>query len=257
MDGRPRGADLIVNGDSAGGGHGGALAAAHALRLAQLFVKGRHHLQLAAPEGKVQNALSLQLLAHPHAVAAQDALVGVPEHRVAGVILLVPGLIVGETDMPHAKALGQLLQSAVAAFGTGSAGAVMGRQQQLQYHPPVPQQPGGVGPDLHAVPGLHGAGGVDLPGLYVLHDAHTARAVNGQVGVIAERGDVDTRLADDRQHVALAVKGHPLPVDDHNSLCHGSLLLNGVDRAEGARAPASAAVDALLVVNDVGHTGLP
>lgn len=75
VDGRPGGADLIVNGDGAGGAHGGALAAAHALRLAQLFVKGRHHLQLAAPEGKVQNALALQFLAHPHTVAAQDALV--------------------------------------------------------------------------------------------------------------------------------------------------------------------------------------
>ena len=87
-------------------------------------------------------------------------------------------------------------------------------------------------------------------------NTHAARAVNGKLRIVAECGDVDTRLADDRQHIAFPVKRHPLPVDDHNSLSHGSLLLYGVDSAEGTRAPACAAMDALLVVDGIRHAGL-
>ena len=132
----------------------------------------------------------------------------------------------------------------------------MGCQQQLQDHPPVLQQLGGVGADLHAVPGLHGAGRIQLAGLYVLHHAHTAGAVDRQLGIAAEGGDVDTGLADHRQHVFLPVERHPLAVNDHNTLGHGLVLLNGVDGAERAGTPAGAAVDTLLVVDDVRHTRL-
>lgn len=76
VEGAPRRADLVVDGDSAGGADGGALAAAYALRLLQLPVEGRHDLQLAAPEGEVQNALSLQLLAHADTVTAEMHLLG-------------------------------------------------------------------------------------------------------------------------------------------------------------------------------------
>ena len=137
MDGLPGGADLIVDGDGAGGTHGGALAAADALGLAELPIEGGHHLQLAAPAGKVQDALALLFLAHTDAVAAENALVGIPEDGVAGVVHLVAGTGVREADVAHAEALGQLLQAAVATLGAVGAAAVVGGQEQLQYHAPV------------------------------------------------------------------------------------------------------------------------
>ena len=70
---------LLKEHDGAGSAHCRALAAAHALRLGELAVKGGHDLQIAAAIGKVQNAHALHLLAHPDAVAAEDALVGIPD----------------------------------------------------------------------------------------------------------------------------------------------------------------------------------
>ena len=220
----PRLADLIPDGDGAGGAGGGALTAADAVGLAELPVKGRAHHQVAAPVGEVQDAHALHLLAHPHTVAAQDALVGIPDDGRRGVVLLIdrPGIL--EADVPHAEPQGQVLEAAAAALLAGGAVPAVGGQHQLQDHPPVLQEPGGVGADHHAVPGLHGAGGVDLAPL-VLHHAHPAGAVNRQFRIVAEGRHVDAGLPDHSQDVFLPVEGHPLAVDVHNSLCHGSPLL--------------------------------
>ena len=137
VNGLPGGADLIVNGDGAGGTHSGTLAAADALGLAELLVEGGHYLQLAAPAGKVQDALALFLLADPDAVAAEDALIGVTEDGVAGVVHLIAGAGIRKANMPHTEALGQLLQTAVAALGAVGAVAIVGGQEQLQDHAPV------------------------------------------------------------------------------------------------------------------------
>ena len=137
MDGPPGGADLVVDGDGAGGTHGGALAAADALGLAELLIEGGHHLQLAATACKVQDTLALLFLADPDAVAAENALIGVAEDGVAGVVHLVAGAGVREADMAHAEALGQLLQAAVAALGAVGTVTVMGGQEQLQDHTPM------------------------------------------------------------------------------------------------------------------------
>ena len=83
VNGPPGGADLVVDGDGAGGTHGGALAAADALGLAELLIEGGHHLQLAATACKVQDTLALLFLADSDAVAAENALVGVAEDGVA------------------------------------------------------------------------------------------------------------------------------------------------------------------------------
>ena len=137
MNGFPGGADLVVDGDGAGGAHGGALAAADALGLAELFIESGHDLQLAAAAGKVQNALPLLFLTDTDAVATEDALVGVTEDGVAGVVHFVAGAGVGEADVTHAEPLGQLLQAAVAALGAARAAAVVGGEKQLQDHAAV------------------------------------------------------------------------------------------------------------------------
>jgi len=145
---------------------------------------------------------------------------------------------------------------AVTAFLTGRAVAVMRGEQQLEDDAAVLQKPRAVRADAHTVARFHRAGCVDLAGLFILHHAHTARAVNGKVGVIAECRHFDAGLADHGEHVLFAVEADALSVNDHHSLCHGSILLNGVDRAERARAPARTAVDALFVVDRVRHTDL-
>ena len=137
VNGFPGGADLVVDGDGAGGAHGGALAAADALGLAELFIESGHDLQLAAAAGKVQNALPLLFLTDTDAVATEDALVGVTEDGVAGVVHFVAGAGVGEADVTHAEPLGQLLQAAVAALGAARAAAVVGGEKQLQDHAAV------------------------------------------------------------------------------------------------------------------------
>ena len=81
VNGAPRLADLVFYGDGAGGAHRGTLAAADALRLGELAVECGHDLQIAAAIGKVQNAHTLHLFAHAHAVAAENALVRVAQHR--------------------------------------------------------------------------------------------------------------------------------------------------------------------------------
>ena len=221
VDGPPGLADLVIDRDGAGGADGGALSAADAVGLGQGAVEGGGDAHIIAPLGKVDDAHADGLAAHPDAVAAQDALAGVPDHGRAAVVQL--GLLpaVHKTHPAHAEAHGQLLKAAVAALLAGGAGAVVRGQQQFQDHPAVLQQPGGVGADGQPIPGLHRAGGLDLAPL-VLHHAHPAGPVDGQVGVIAEGGHLDAGLADDRQHVGLPVEGDPLAVDVHDSLCHSA-----------------------------------
>ena len=79
VEGPPPPADLVKDGGGAGGASGCALAAADAVGLSKLAVKGRAHHQVAAPVGEVQDTHALHLLAHPDAVTAEDALVGIPD----------------------------------------------------------------------------------------------------------------------------------------------------------------------------------
>ena len=170
--------------------------------------------------GKVQNAHALHLLADAHAVAAEDALVGVPDDGGGGVVLFIDGAGILKADLPHAELERQVLEAALAAFFAGGAVPAVGGEHQLQDHPPVLEELGGVGADAHPVPGLHGAGGVDLAPL-VLHHAHAARAVDRQLRIVAEGGHLDAGLPDHRQNVFLPVEGDALAVDIHDSLCHG------------------------------------
>ena len=82
LQGFPRGADVVLDGDGAGGAHGGALSAADAVRLAQGLIVRRGDVQAWAAAGKAQIADALHLVADAHTVAAEDALVEV--HRDGG-----------------------------------------------------------------------------------------------------------------------------------------------------------------------------
>ena len=69
---------------------------------------------------------------------------------------------------------------------------------------------------------LHRAARVDLTGLFIFHHAHTARAINGKVGVIAECRHFNTGLANDGKHILFAVEVDALTVNDHHTFCHVS-----------------------------------
>lgn len=76
------GIDLVqmgADGQSACGAIHPALAAADAGGLGQLLIERGGHLRIRAPVGKAQNAYALDFRAHPHAVAAENALVGVTD----------------------------------------------------------------------------------------------------------------------------------------------------------------------------------
>ena len=106
----------------------------------------------------------------------------------------------------------------------------MGCQEKLNDHLPVMLEPRCIGVNDHAVPWHLGTGGEDLAPV-VLHHAHPARAVCGQLRMIAERGKIDAGLPDHGQHVLLIGKSHSSVVDRH--ITHArSLLPFNMDRAK-------------------------
>ena len=169
--------------------------------------------------GKVDDVHALHFLAHAHAVTAEDALVRVAHNSGGGIVDGVMLARVAEADAAYAELLGEALQMALTALFAGRAVAVVGREQQLKDHAAMLEQSRTVGSDRHAVAWFHGAGRVDLAAL-VLHDAHTARAVDGKVGIVAEGRHFDSGLANDGKHVLFAVEADALAVNDHSSFCH-------------------------------------
>ena len=115
-----------------------------------------------------------------------------------------------EAHLVHAEAGAQVLQLALAVLDAGRAVAVVVGQQQLQHHLADVQQPRGVGLDLHAV-GRRRRARAEHAAALVLDHAHPAGAVDAQLGVVAEGGQIDAGLAHHLQQVALAFDGTGMP----------------------------------------------
>ena len=220
LQGFPRGANVVLDGDGAGGTHGGALSAADAVRLAQGLIVRRGDVQAWAAAGKAQIADALHLVADAHTVAAEDALVEVHRDGGAGEVHLDVLARIVEADVVDAEANRHLLQTAGAVLLAGGAVAAMRGEQQLDDHAAVLEQPRRVGADVQLVFRRHGAGRVDLSGALLLDHAHTARAVNGQIGMEAEVGNLNAGLAADLEHVGFVVIFHADVVHVHNALRH-------------------------------------
>ena len=105
----PYTADVVIHGDRGGGAHGGALTAADAVGLGELLVERRHHAEIGAAVREVDDVHALDLLARAHAVAAEDALVRVAQHRGRRAVDLVVLARIGEANSAHTELLGQLL----------------------------------------------------------------------------------------------------------------------------------------------------
>ena len=212
----PRIADLVFHRDGAGRAHGGALAAADAVGARKLLVIARLDVQARTAARKVQDAHALHLLAHAHAVAAENALVIVDLHGGRGVVLGNVLARVAEADMVDAEAHCHLAQAAGAALFAHGAVAAVGREHQLQDHAAVFEQTRGVRADAQAVFRLGRARGRDLAGVKVFDHAHTARAINGEIGMEAEVRHLYACLAAHIQHRRFLVKFHADVVHVHD-----------------------------------------
>ena len=120
-----------VDRDGAGGTYHAALAAVDAVALPQVFAKGRGHDGLGAALGDVDGADLLDIVAHAHAVAAEDALVGVAHNRRGAAVHGKVAAVVFEAHFLDAEAAGQVLKLAFAGAQTGGAVAVMAGQHQF------------------------------------------------------------------------------------------------------------------------------
>ena len=159
-------------------------------------MEGGGHVGICPPVGKAQHAHALNLAAHPHAVAAQNALVGVTDDGRGGIVNGLELFIVLKANLPHPHLVGQILKDALAGLHAGGAVPAVSSQQQLHNQLAMAAQPLGVGINNHAVPGFLGAGGEALPPV-VFHGTQAAGTEGTQLTVVAQSGHIDARLADD------------------------------------------------------------
>ena len=203
-----------LDGNGARGTDHAALAAAYAVGFGQTAVVGGSDQRGHALAGKVQGVHGLNVVAHAHAVAAEYALARRAHDAVGAVVHIVVFLRALEAYLPYAHALGQVLQMTVAVLVAYRAVAVVGGEQKLQQRPAVLAQFRRVGLDVHAVARAYRAGG-EITAFFVLDRAQSACAVHGKFGNVAERGQIDARLAYDRQHIGFIGEFDADAVYDH------------------------------------------
>ena len=216
---------VVVDGQRTGGADHAALAAGDAVGGGQVPVEGGADIGLGAAVGEAQDTDALDLRADADTVAAEDALVGIADDGGGGEVHLHLLAVVVETDIVDAVLVGQLLQGALAVLVAGGAVAAVGGQQQLDDELAVLAQALGVGVDDHAVPGLLGAGG-EAAAAVVLDGAQTAGAEDGELGLVAQGGDLDTGLADDGQQIFLIGKFNFFTVNRNKAHCDPSLCFH-------------------------------
>ena len=182
----------------------------------------------------------------------------------------------------HAQPPREPLQFAGRALGAGGAALLVVGQDQLQGDLPHLADLFGVGADLQARLRRRRTTGHDAASFDV-HQAQPAGAVDAQLRMVAEGGDVDAGLAGHVQEIALAVDGHRDVVDregrfgfhriwswfgDRRRVNWHALAFtsHAHDRVELAGRGAGAALDALFGVDvvrllalavDGAHRALP
>ena len=200
-----------------------ALAAVHTAGLGNRAVERSRDQGVRPSSRKLQNAEPLQLRAGPHAVAAKNTLVHVPDdRRRTGVNRAhIPRVMIWHGGDIHL--MRQILQPAVPTLRTGRAVPVMRAQKQLNNHLPVLLKTDRICINCHPVPRNLRAGRKHLPPL-VLHHAESAGSEGRHLRQIAQSRDVDPRFADDGQHILLICEGNTPSIDCHDP--HLSPLLS-------------------------------
>ena len=189
----------------------------------------------------LQHAHLLQVDAGPHAAAAEDALVHVADHGVAGGVDRVPRLgHVAEAEEVHAVFRGQRLQLAVVVARAGVTLAVVAGQEQVEDVPAGTADLGRMGVHADRRRDRVAARRLQRPLPIDLHDADPADPRQAQVFVKAERGDADLQFAGGLQDRRSQGHGDRAAVDGHRDLLAqglGMLEQFGGPRALAGRGP--------------------
>jgi hypothetical protein len=112
-----------------------------------------------------------------------------------------------EPHLLYAEPACQILKLAGRALWAGGAALVMVCQKQLHGNLSYLANLFRFGFNHHARRGDGGAGG-DYPPAFHIHQTEPARAVHGQIGVVAEGGNIYPGLADYLKQVPLALYGY-------------------------------------------------
>ena len=147
----------------------------------------------------------LNLGAHSHALAAEDALRGITDYGRGRVVNRLLAVVVCKADIGYIVALGVLLKLALAGLVAGGTLRAVACKQKLNYHLAVLAQLCGVRAHDHAVLGNYGACSLDAATL-VFDNAKPAAAVYRQAFAVAEVGDINVILLSNFKDIASIFK---------------------------------------------------
>ena len=193
---------LVVLVDRADGAVGRALAALDAGRLGELDVDRRSHDGLFAAADELESPDVLHLLAHLGATAALDALVGIENDRRRGVIDVAMDDFLRERDVADAEVGGDILKFAGTRTGALQTVRRMVSEDELENGLADLNDVGIVGQNLHTL-GRFGAASTEKLGRRneltrfgaarkeLTDDADAAARTSLEIGMVAERGDLD------------------------------------------------------------------
>ena len=215
---------LVVLVDRADGAVGRALAALDAGRLGELDVGRRSHDGLFAAADELESPDVLHLLAHLGATAALDALVGIENDRRRGVVDVAMDDFLRERDVANAEVGGDILKFAGAGTRALQTVGRMVREDELENGLADLDDVGIVGQDLHPLGGLGAAGTEklgrrnELSGLgaarkELTDDADAAARASLEIGMVAERGDLDVGGLGSRENRGALGNRNGLAVD--------------------------------------------
>ena len=208
--------------DRAGGADPDALAAPGAAGVIGIAVAADDDLGMLAPHPHVEDPDLLDVLAGPHAAGAEDAGAHVVlDHHVAGA--LVAGaerelVVVADGDI----VLGDVALELVAGPFATAVLEVLARialEQQAEHASAIVYGRRRLGLHHHAFGGGRGARGQELALALDRHQADAAVPHDGQLGVPAERRDVDAGSAGGLQNGGAGLEGDVTAVDGNPGHC--------------------------------------
>ena len=193
---------LVVLVNRADGAVSGALTALDAGRLGELNVGCGSHDGLFAAADELESPYVLHLLADFSAATALNALIGIKDDRRRGVINIAVIDFLRERDVADAEVGGDILKFAGTRTGALQAVGRMVSEDELENGLADLNDVRVVGQNLHTLGRFGAAGTEKLRRRYELtgfsaareeltNDADTAARTGLEIGMVAERGDLD------------------------------------------------------------------
>ena len=210
----------VVALEGAGGTSIDALPAVDADDVDEIIGHSRHDDRVPAATRRMQRGHALNIVARANASAADDALLGIAQHRRAGEVLLVNPAVAFEADVHDPQLLGQRLEFALLALRARQALLRMVREHQLGDHLAGVADLGRVREDFHPLADGVVARGAQRALALDLDRANPADAVRGEVRMVAQRRYVYPGLLSRRQDSHPSLGLDVLAVDFDVNCCH-------------------------------------